>query len=157
MILGKLEIQCRRAELFPKTDPYKISAASADVRIGHVILREDGSRYSLGREYWLEPGEFVLVDMLEHVTLPRNVAAMFTLKSTRAREGYQHAVAGWVDPGWNGILTMELKNNNQRKALPLYAGMPIGQLIFMDTLGGGEYTGRYQGSVETSGPREELP
>ena len=53
------------------------------------------------------------------------------LKSSRAREGYQHALAGWIDPGWVGSkLTLELKNNRRYRSLPLYPGMRIGQIVF---------------------------
>ena len=162
MILGHSEILRRQKELFPHQPPYKIGAASADVRVGTGMFLEGDSKLCSFKHndkaypYYLEPGQFVLVDMLEHVRLPNDLSAMFTLKSTRAREGYQHAVAGWVDPGWNGVLTMEIKNNNQCKNLPIYPGMPIGQLIFMSTIDGGQYAGRYQNSVEVSGAREEV-
>ena len=162
MILGHSEIERRVLELFPMQRPYKIGAASADVRVGNGLILENGHKiisFSCMSEftpYALAPGQFVLVDMLEHVTLPNDVSAMFTLKSTRAREGYQHAVAGWVDPGWNGILTMEIKNNNEFASLPLYPGLPIGQLIFMATIDGGQYEGRYQNSSTVRGPEEEI-
>ena len=162
MILGHDELVRRQNELFPDLNPIKIGPASVDVRIGKWLQLENGYRVesfehnSDGYPYFLEPGQFVLVDMLESVHVPLDLSAMFALKSTRAREGYQHAVAGWVDPGWRGILTMELKNNTQHTNLPLYPGMPIGQLIFMKTLDAVEYQGRYQGSTTVSGPREEV-
>jgi dCTP deaminase len=162
MILGHSEIERRLLEFFPMQRPYKIGAASADVRVGNTMQLENGLDYiafSTATEenpYVLSPGQRVLVDMLEEVHLPTDISALFTLKSTRGREGYNHAVAGWVDPGWKGKLTMELKNDNQYKPLDLYPGLPIGQLIFMQTIDGGEYKGRYQGSTEVSGAREEI-
>ena len=162
MILGKSEIERRVLELFPMQRPYKVGAASADVRVGNNLILESGqslitfSCANAMNPYLLQPGQYVLVDMLEEVTLPNDLSAMFTLKSTRAREGYQHAVAGWVDPGWKGTLTMEIKNNTQNTPLPLYPGLPMGQLIFMQTIDGGQYEGRYQGSTEVSGAREEI-
>jgi len=148
-------------ELFPMQRPYKVGAASADVRVGNWLIYEDGRKLSMSLfsesdPFVLLPGSRVLVDMLEETTLPLDLAAMFTLKSTRAREGYQHAVAGWVDPGWKGVLTMEITNTNQTKSLPLYAGLPMGQLIFMQVIDGGQYEGRYQGSTEVSAAREEV-
>lgn len=161
MILGKSAIEGRLLELFPMQRPYKIGAASADVRVGNMLIAENGhklhmSLFSEADPYELEPGQRVLVDMFEEVNLPLDLAATFTLKSTRAREGYQHAVAGWVDPGWKGILTMEITNTNQVKYLPLWPGMPMGQLIFMQVIDGGQYDGRYQGSTEVSAAREEI-
>jgi dCTP deaminase len=162
MILGHSEIKRRLLELFPMQRPYKIGAASADVRIGDTLELENGKRYlpfstaSVVKPYMLVPGQRVLVDMLEEVHLPKDLSALFTLKSTRGREGYNHAVAGWVDPGWKGKLTMELKNDNQVRSLALYPGLPIGQLIFMQTIDGGEYQGRYQGAMEVSGAKQEI-
>lgn len=161
MILGQSEIERRLLELFPMQRPYKIGGASADVRVGNWLIKENGMKVSMSlfkedAPYYLQPGERVLVDMLEETTLPLDLAAMFTLKSTRAREGYQHAVAGWVDPGWKGVLTMEITNTNQVNTLPLYSGLPIGQLIFMEVIDGGQYEGRYQNSTEVSGAREEV-
>jgi dCTP deaminase len=51
--------------------------------------------------------------------------------SSRAREGYENALAGWADPGWNNSrLTLELKNLRQHHPLPIYPGLRIGQMVF---------------------------
>jgi dCTP deaminase len=53
------------------------------------------------------------------------------LKSSRARSGLNHLLAGWCDPGWHGSkLTLELKNERLHHALPLYPGLKIGQMVF---------------------------
>ena len=63
--------------------------------------------------------------------MPENIAGLFFLKSSRAREGYENLHAGYADPGWNGsVLTLELKNSRQLLPLPLYPGMKIGQMVF---------------------------
>lgn len=162
MVLGKAEIERRVRELFPESPPYKIGAASADVRIGAQALIEGCDTripleaFDAEHPFLLQPGRRILVDMHEVVHLPEDVAALFALKSTPARDGYNHAAAGWVDPGWQGRLTMEIKNDNQFIALPIYPGMPVGQLIFMETTGGGKYAGRYQGSTVVSGAQQEV-
>ena len=142
--------------------PYKIGPASADVRIGSNMVLENGyvinlaRTYSEERPYWLAPGQFVLLDMYEETYVPLDLTAEFKLKSTRAREGYNHALAGFIDPGWKGILTLEIKNNNVQKSLPLYPRMPIGQLIYFQTIGATEYVGRYQGTTMVAEAREEV-
>jgi dCTP deaminase len=79
----------------------------------------------------LHPGEFVLGSTLERVALPDDMVARVEGKSSLGRLGLLvHATAGYVDPGWDGHLTMELSNVSN---LPvrLYYGMKIGQLSFL--------------------------
>jgi len=151
MILGHHVLLSKLDELFPKEKPYKIGSASVDVRVGHEIMSEDGlkgniSGHTEDNPYLMEPGEFLLVAMLEHVVVPTGLCCLFLLKSTMARMGMNHMFAGWIDPGWDGVLTMEIKNANQQRPLPLWPGMPIGQLIYMETAIAGVYRGRYQHS-----------
>jgi len=80
----------------------------------------------------LHPGEFVLGSTLERVRLANDIVARVEGKSSLGRLGLLvHATAGYVDPGWDGHLTMELSNVSN---LPvrLYYGMKIGQLSFAD-------------------------
>lgn len=152
MILGHHVLINKIDTLFPKIKPYKVGSASVDVRVGNEIMDEAGIKIDISEHteefpWVMEPGEFLLVAMLEHTVVPPNISCLFLLKSTIARMGMSHAFAGWIDPCWNGILTMELKNYNQTRPLPLWPGMPIGQLIYMDTIVSGEYKGRYQHSV----------
>ena len=78
----------------------------------------------------LHPGEFVLGSTRERVQLGDDIVARVEGKSSLGRLGLLvHATAGYVDPGWDGHLTMELSNVS---TLPirLYYGMKIGQLSF---------------------------
>lgn len=92
--------------------------------------------------YILEPNEFVLAETLEYLTVPTNIAIELKLKSSRAREGLSHALAGWVDNGFYGVLTLELKNYSTRKPVFIYPTLRIGQLIIHSTE---EPTTPYQG------------
>ena len=126
----------------PLVDPLDeelINAASLDIRIGISAQLEveegfrviDLSGNSETDPFWLYPSECILVASLEIFNIPNHVAAQFRLKSSRGREFYEHMEAGFCDPGWNSsALTMELKNVNRFKKLPLYPGFRIGQLIF---------------------------
>lgn len=81
----------------------------------------------------LNPGEFVLGETLEKVRLPDNIVASIEGKSSLARLGLQiHQTGGWIDAGFSGTITLELYNANPRP-IKLYAGMPIGQLVFFKT------------------------
>tara|TARA_R110000822_G_scaffold84867_2_gene199011 strand:+ start:4442 stop:5002 length:561 start_codon:yes stop_codon:yes gene_type:complete len=81
--------------------------------------------------YKLEPSEFILATTQETFNLPNFIAAEFKLKSSLARNGLQHMLAGWCDPGWNNSkLTLELKNVTNYHHLLLTPGMKIGQMVF---------------------------
>ena len=43
--------------------------------------------------------------------------------------GYEHSLAGWCDPSFEGQLTLELRNNLRHHRLALQAGMRLCQLI----------------------------
>lgn len=143
-------------------DPEMVNPASLDVRLGGTLLIESAQGpelvpYPLGDHdevspYWLQPGQFALAQTLETFRLPEVIAAQFMLKSSRAREGLEHLMAGYCDPGWSGsVLTLELHNSRQLHALPLWPGMRIGQMVFhrMSSLPEQSYrlTGRYNGDA----------
>ncbi|HET6744904.1 MAG TPA: dCTP deaminase [Candidatus Limnocylindria bacterium] len=78
----------------------------------------------------LHPGEFVLGSTLERVALPNDVVARLDGKSSLGRLGLLiHSTAGFVDPGWDGNLTLEL-SNVANLPITLYDGMKIGQISF---------------------------
>ena len=79
----------------------------------------------------LHPGEFVLGQTLERVTLPDDLVARLEGKSSLGRLGLLiHSTAGFVDSGFSGNLTLEL-SNVANLPITIYDGMPIGQISFM--------------------------
>ncbi len=81
--------------------------------------------------YALEPSEFILAHTEQRFHLPNDISAEFKLKSSLARSGLQHALAGWCDAGWHGSnLTLELTNCLREHRLLIRPGMRIGQMIF---------------------------
>lgn len=113
----------------------QINPASYDVTLGDRILIEE----ELGwREvdisipgFELPPGGFILACTAETVSIPSYLECQFQLKSSRGREGWDHMLAGYIDPGFQGQVTLELVNVNKYHWLPLQAGLRIGQLRFM--------------------------
>jgi dCTP deaminase len=78
----------------------------------------------------LHPGEFVLGSTLERVGIPDDLVARLEGKSSLGRLGLLiHSTAGYVDPGWDGYLTLEL-SNVANLPITLYPGMKIGQISF---------------------------
>jgi len=100
----------------------------------------------------LHPGEFVLGSTYETVGLPDDVAARLEGKSSLGRLGLlTHSTAGFIDPGFNGHVTLELANV-ANLPIKLYPGMKIGQLCFFrlssaaaHPYGSEKYGSRYQG------------
>ena len=78
----------------------------------------------------LHPGEFVLGSTAERVALPDDMVARLEGKSSLGRLGLLiHSTAGYVDPGWDGYLTLEL-SNVANLPITIYPGMRIGQISF---------------------------
>lgn len=107
--------------------------------------------------YHLMPDEFALFSTVETIRLDGRVAAQVMGKSTWARKGLIIESAGWVDPGFEGQLTLELKNLTNQPIL-LLAGDPIAQIVFMElrsnALVSYEKRGRYQGQRGPTPPRQ---
>jgi dCTP deaminase len=121
--------------------PELINPASLDLRLGDLIMLESVEShqmiplsikdYTPDHPYELVPGQFILAQTIETFVMPEDVAGLFFLKSSRAREGYENLHAGYADPGWHGsALTLELKNARQLQPLPVYPGLKIGQMVF---------------------------
>jgi dCTP deaminase len=108
----------------------------------------------------LHPGEFVLGQTLERVTLPDDVVARLEGKSSLGRLGLLiHSTAGFVDSGFSGNLTLEL-SNVANLPITIYHRMPIGQISFMRMdgpverpYGSGETGSKYQGQAEPTPSR----
>jgi dCTP deaminase len=79
----------------------------------------------------LHPGEFVLGSTLERIGLPDDLVARLEGKSSLGRLGLLiHSTAGFIDPGWDGHVTLEL-SNVANLPITIYVGMKIGQLSFV--------------------------
>jgi dCTP deaminase len=130
-------------------DPALVQPASVDLRLGDsfrvfenhkvtaIDLREPPTNLTKevavadGEPFAIHPGEFVLGRTLEHVRIPDDVVARIEGKSSLGRLGLiVHATAGFVDPGFEGTLTLEITNLT-RVPIKLYAGLLIAQLSFM--------------------------
>jgi len=142
-----------------------INPASLDVRLGGRLMIEvadtkefvnvDISHRTDKNPYRLMPGEFCLAETEEIFNIPDSISAQFVLKSSRAREGYENLLAGWIDPGFSGSrLTLELVNARRHWDLPLYPGMKIGQIVFfgMSSIPINSYSkvGRYNGDLRVN-------
>lgn len=139
----RIEYLCRNFEMVSPFDSDLLNPASLDVRLGNTLLLEKHEcngfwEFSIESNtaqdpFMLKADQFVLAQTLEKFNVPSNVSGQFALKSSLARAGFEHLLAGWIDPGFtDSVLTLELKNAKQYSALPLWPGMRIGQIIFMN-------------------------
>src|SRR6188472_3883150 len=129
-------------------DPALMQPASLDVRVDRLFRVFRNNRYPYidvkreqeglaelvevedGDPFILHPGEFVLGSTLERVQLPDDLVARLEGKSSLGRLGLLiHSTAGFIDPGWEGNLTLEL-SNVANLPITLYDGMKIGQISF---------------------------
>lgn len=172
------ELALLAAERFRPFHPERINPASINLGIGTSLLREvprlpgeparrrgdtlqqiDLSRCSQADPYWVEPGEWILCDAEEWITIPPDMEATVTLRSSAARAGWDHALAGYVDPGYSGRLTLEFVNCRRHSALPLYPGLQLVQLrVFrLGAIPERHYgqTGRYQGAEAVEACRDQ--
>jgi dCTP deaminase len=109
-----------------------------------------------GDPFMLHPGEFVLGSTLERVKLGGDVVARLEGKSSLGRLGLLiHSTAGFIDPGFEGHITLEL-SNVATLPIAIYPGMKIGQISFYQMTTAAEYPygspelgSKYQGQ---SGP-----
>jgi dCTP deaminase len=159
-------------------DPGLVQPSSIDVRVDNRFRVFQNSRYPYidvrqpmedltelvqveGDEpFILHPGEFVLGQTLERVTLPNDLVARLEGKSSLGRLGLLiHSTAGFVDAGFSGNLTLEL-SNVANLPITIYHRMPIGQLSFMrmdapvgQPYGSASTGSKYQGQAEPTPSR----
>ncbi len=151
MVLSDRTIQRLLAEGRIEIDPYDpalLQPSSVDVRVDRYFRVFRNSRYPYidvkqeqedltelveidGDPFILHPGEFVLGSTLERVRLPDDLVARLEGKSSLGRLGLLiHSTAGFIDPGWDGHVTLEL-SNVANLPITIYHGMKIGQLSFV--------------------------
>lgn len=173
----RAEIESGRIEIDPY-DASMIQPSSIDVRVDRKFRVFHNARHPYidvrqpmedltelveaegDRPFILHPGEFVLGQTLERVTLPNDLVARLEGKSSLGRLGLLiHSTAGFVDSGFSGNLTLEL-SNVANLPITIYHGMPIGQISFMrmdgpvDSPYGSESTdSKYQGQAEPTPSR----
>ncbi len=158
-------------------DPYQpqhVQPSSIDLRVGSGFRVFVNHKYSQidprdpqsdltqlvevspDEPFMLHPGEFVLGSTLERVKLGNDVVARLEGKSSLGRLGLLiHSTAGFIDPGFEGHITLEL-SNVATLPIAIYPGMKIGQISFYQMTteadfpyGSPELGSKYQGQ---SGP-----
>ena len=165
----KAELESGRIGLTP-SEAEMVQPSSVDVRLDRYFRLFDNHKYAVidpaeeqpeltrlievdpAEGFILHPGEFVLGSTYEKVSLPDDIAARLEGKSSLGRLGLlTHSTAGFIDPGFEGHVTLEL-SNVATLPIRLWPGMKIGQLCFFKLsspaerpYGSGATYSRYQG------------
>ena len=151
MILSDIDIRKAIVSGSIGIDPFDeedVQPSSVDLHVDRLFLTFHNHRYPYidvkspmeeltelvkvpGDEaFILHPGEFVLGSTLEYVKLPHDLVARLEGKSSLGRLGLLiHSTAGYVDPGFEGHLTLEL-SNVANLPITIYPEMKIGQISF---------------------------
>lgn len=158
----------------PLLDEESIDQDSIDLRLGsHFLLPQippqpyfdqSGARYAkqtylqlhapIGSYFVLAAHQTVLGATLEFIKMPFDLAGEILTKSTVARMFMLIETAPWIHPAYRGCLTLEIANVSNASIL-LYPGMPIGQLVLMETTikkSPSELSGSYVGPVFPEAP-----
>lgn len=135
-----------------------LNGSSVDVTLDNILLLEDTSykrvitlkknkmsftKWDLSEGYYvMPPGKFILGSIREHLDIPNNCSAVLFLDSGLARCGLEHSAATFLHPGWEGKLTLELKNISEAHFLKFEKDLPIGKIVFFEH----DTTDPYKGS-----------
>lgn len=134
----------------PITDEKQIQPSSVDLRIGDEFkgfkivtkpyidpfdktdLESYMSSFTVkeGEPFIIHPGEFTLATTYETVKLPDDIVARVEGRSSMGRLGItMHVTAGYIDPGFEGKITLEISNIG-KMPVALYPGQRVCQIVF---------------------------
>ena len=134
----------------PLKDEQQIQPSSVDMRLGDEfkvfkVIRKpyidpkdeediaeymESSTVPEGEAFIIHPNEFALATTQEYDKVPDDLVARVEGRSSMGRLGVtMHVTAGYVDPGFEGRITLEISNIG---AMPvaLYPGQRVCQLVF---------------------------
>lgn len=95
-----------------------------DVKYVETITLKEGEKFIL------HPGDFVLWVTAEKIKIPYDLVARCEGRSSVWRLGVIiHSTAWFIDPGFEGTITLEMTNINELPVV-LYVGMRIWQFAF---------------------------
>lgn len=130
----------------PAPELSQYQPASLDVRLGDHFIKPRYDEHFTQDPLVLDPDERILATTQETIELPNDLAAQLAGRSTIGRMGViVHKTAGWIDPGFEGQITLEMYNMG-RETVRLDVGMRVAQLVFFQLSSSSSgYDGHYQG------------
>lgn len=136
----------------PILSPEQIGETSLDIRLGNQFIVFQTHRFGIfepvgvstkfqprkiqerqvipfGDRLVLHPGVLVLACTFEYISIPGDLECQVEGRSSWARLGLQVSTASSIEPGFKGVITLEL-SNVATVPLTLRPGIRIAQLIF---------------------------
>lgn len=129
----------------------QLGDSSIDVRLGNQFIVYRAHRFGLfqpfgektkdprkfqerqimhfGEHFVLHPGVLILGSTFEFISMPNDLECQVEGRSSWARLGLQIATASSIEPGFKGVITLELSNVGT-VPLTLMPGIRIAQLVF---------------------------
>ena len=159
-ILTKEEILQRvkdkKIVVSPGLDVFQVQAHAIDLRLGFTFLipkswrmtaegreammidplRDHGPEYfdvielEQGQSFDLLPQEYVLVSTFETIKIPNDLMAVLYPRSSVNRKGLSVDLTGIIDSGYEGPLTLPIRNNTRSQVIQLHPGERICQVVF---------------------------
>ncbi len=159
-VLTKQDILERIAKgelsISPSLDIFQLQAHAIDLRMGFTFLipkvwrmtkhgrealdidplKDHGPEYfdvvelEQGQSFDLLPQEYVLVSTFETVKIPKDLMAILYPRSSTNRKGLSVDLTGIIDSGYQGPLTLPLRNNTRSQVIKLHPGERICQIVF---------------------------
>jgi dCTP deaminase len=140
----------------PSLDSFQVQAHAIDLRLGFTFLlpkawrmtkegreammidplRDHGPEYfdvielEQGQSFDLLPQEYVLVSTFETIKIPNDLMAVLYPRSSVNRKGLSVDLTGIIDSGYEGPLTLPIRNNTRSQVIQLHPGERICQIVF---------------------------
>ena len=159
-VLTKQEIlervQSGSIAFLPGLDSFQLQTHAVDLRLGFTFLipkawrmtdrgrealaldplRDHGPEYfdvielEQGQSFDLLPEEYVLVSTFETIKVPNDLMAILYPRSSVNRKGLTVDLTGIIDSGYEGPLTLPIRNNTRSQVIQLHPGERFCQIVF---------------------------
>jgi len=131
---------------------YGLGEAGYDIRINQTVVFSPGTKYPRWTVTERDgacrggTGRFALASATEMFQMPKDLVGTVKDKSTWARKGLS-VFNTVIEPGWNGILTLELVFHGATRLI-IPAGAGIAQVLFGRLQNDADYgDGKYQNAT----------
>lgn len=178
-MIGKGLIDFDRSETNLETVRQQVNPNTMDLSLGQFIRWPKMNEMPIifgkqhdSNDYWelktidsekgilLRPGDIFLGCSREFLRIPKDVCGQVFTKSSLGRVFINHMMAGVIDAGFEGTITLELKNEGKHSVIIPY-GARVVQIQFsrLESMPDRDYSqrkNRYQGQIKPEPAREEL-
>ncbi|OGG79669.1 dCTP deaminase [Candidatus Kaiserbacteria bacterium RIFCSPLOWO2_01_FULL_54_13] len=140
----------------PGLDRFQLQTHAVDLRLGFTFLipkawkmtpkgrealridplKDHGPEYfdvielEQGQYFELLPQEYVLVSTFETIKVPNDLMCVLYPRSSVNRKGLSVDLTGIIDSGYEGPLTLPVKNNTRSQTIQLHPGERFCQVVF---------------------------